>query len=67
MGPFDSSIGGFVIGTFLNLYLLGVTSSQTYRYFTSFPNDKKVYWYGVAFLAVLDWLQSAISVSSVGV
>ncbi|GAA6060436.1 hypothetical protein JCM10212_000029 [Sporobolomyces blumeae] len=60
MGLFDGSIGAFVIGTTLSTFLLGITSCQALRYFQLFPNDKRLYWWLVVFLVMLDWAHSAV-------
>ncbi|GAA5958599.1 hypothetical protein JCM3765_006686 [Sporobolomyces pararoseus] len=60
MGVFDDSIGAFVVGTAFSTFLLGITSTQAYAYFTMFPNDKRLYWWLVVFMCILDWSHSAI-------
>ncbi|GAA5930028.1 DUF6534 domain-containing protein [Sporobolomyces koalae] len=65
MGVFDGSIGCFVIGTAFSTFLLGVTSVQAYTYFTLFPNDRRLYWWLVVFMCVLDWSHSMISLYTV--
>ncbi|GAA5829315.1 hypothetical protein JCM5353_004038 [Sporobolomyces roseus] len=65
MGVFDGSIGAFVIGTTFSTFLLGITSTQAYYYFQTFPNDKRLYWWLVVFMCVLDWSHSAISMYTI--
>ncbi|GAA5842207.1 hypothetical protein JCM3766R1_005065 [Sporobolomyces carnicolor] len=65
MGLFDDSIGAFVVGTAFSTFLLGITSTQAYNYFTLFPNDKRIYWWLVVFLCMLDWAHSAVSMYTV--
>ncbi|GAA5907017.1 DUF6534 domain-containing protein [Sporobolomyces salmoneus] len=65
MGLFDDSIGAFVVGTAFSTFLLGITSTQAYAYFTLFPNDKRLYWWLVVFMCILDWSHSAISMYTI--
>ncbi|GAA6010586.1 hypothetical protein JCM11491_002984 [Sporobolomyces phaffii] len=65
MGLFDDSIGAFVVGTTFSTFLLGITSTQAYAYFTNFPNDRKLYKWLVIFMCVLDWSHSAISMYTI--
>ncbi|GAA5917174.1 hypothetical protein JCM5296_005590 [Sporobolomyces johnsonii] len=65
MGLFDGSVGAFVVGTALSTFLLGITSCQAFEYFRTFPNDKRLYWWLVVGLCVLDWAHSAISMYTI--
>ncbi|CEQ42524.1 SPOSA6832_04346, partial [Sporobolomyces salmonicolor] len=65
MGAFDGSVGAFVVGTALSTFLLGITSCQAFEYFRTFPNDKRLYWWLVVGLCVLDWAHSAISMYTI--
>ncbi|ORY58017.1 hypothetical protein BCR35DRAFT_309562 [Leucosporidium creatinivorum] len=61
MGVYDGSLGAFQVGTLISIFLLGITATQAWYYFQNFPNDKRVYWWLVMGLLVLDWAHSAIS------
>ncbi|KAL8279827.1 hypothetical protein RQP46_007677 [Phenoliferia psychrophenolica] len=61
MGVYDGSIGAFLVGTLLNVLLLGVTALQAWNYYTTFPKDRKLYWWLVSFLLLMDWVHSAVS------
>ncbi|KAH8817877.1 hypothetical protein DL96DRAFT_1715587 [Flagelloscypha sp. PMI_526] len=37
----DSTIGAMEVGIFMNVFLFGVTTTQTYNYFVRFPDDHK--------------------------
>ncbi|GAA5976096.1 hypothetical protein JCM5350_000311 [Sporobolomyces pararoseus] len=65
MGVLDDSIGAFVVGTAFSVFLLGITSIQAYAYFTMFPNDKRLYWWLVVFMLILDWSHAAVSMYTV--
>ncbi|ORY62733.1 hypothetical protein BCR35DRAFT_195059 [Leucosporidium creatinivorum] len=65
MGAYDDTIGPFVLGAMLSTLLLGITTSQVWTYYRSFPHDKKLYLYIVGFLCALDWAHSAISVYTI--
>ncbi|KAI5481307.1 hypothetical protein MNV49_004929 [Pseudohyphozyma bogoriensis] len=61
MGLFDGSIGAFVVGTLLSTFLLGVTATQAFNYYKLFPNDRRVYWWMVTGMLILDWVHTALS------
>jgi hypothetical protein len=61
MGQFDGTIGSFVIGTILALFLSGVVAAQAFTFYASFPDERRVYWWLVTVLLLLDLTHSAIS------
>ncbi|GAA6058618.1 hypothetical protein JCM10212_004029 [Sporobolomyces blumeae] len=65
MGVFDGSIGAFVVGTIISTFLLGITTCQVYEYLNNFPNDRRLYWWLVVSLCVMDWTHSAVSVYTI--
>ncbi|TNY17414.1 hypothetical protein DMC30DRAFT_120475 [Rhodotorula diobovata] len=64
--PLDSSIGAFLIGTILGVFLAGVTSVQAYTYFSWFgKTDRKLISGVVVTLLVIDLFHTAISVYTI--
>ncbi|BGP52024.1 hypothetical protein JCM10450v2_007995 [Rhodotorula kratochvilovae] len=60
--PLDNSIGAFLVGTILTVFLAGITSVQSYSYFTWFGRtDRKLLVGVVAFLMAVDLFHTAIS------
>ncbi|KAM0749904.1 hypothetical protein T439DRAFT_357419 [Meredithblackwellia eburnea MCA 4105] len=66
MGVFDGSIGAFVIGTILSMYLAGVTTTQVVTYCVNFwERDRWLFKSLVMGLFVVDLFHSAISVYTI--
>ncbi|KAM0751469.1 hypothetical protein T439DRAFT_324653 [Meredithblackwellia eburnea MCA 4105] len=61
MGVFDGSIGAFVSGTLISTFLLGVTATQAFIYYQTFPKDRRIYWWTVTILLIMDWTHTAMS------
>ncbi|GAA6053895.1 hypothetical protein JCM3770_005321 [Rhodotorula araucariae] len=60
--PLDNSIGSFLVGTILTVFLAGITSVQSYSYFAGFARtDRKLLVGIVAFLMVVDLFHTGIS------
>ncbi|GAA5894830.1 hypothetical protein JCM8208_006081 [Rhodotorula glutinis] len=60
--PLDNSVGAFLLGTILSVFLAGVTSVQAYSYFVWFGRtDRKLLIGIVSFLLIVDLFHSAIS------
>ncbi|GAA5997654.1 DUF6534 domain-containing protein [Rhodotorula paludigena] len=58
----DSSIGAFLVGTILSVFLAGITSVQAFEYFTTFgKTDRKLLVGVVSVLVVIDLFHTAIS------
>ncbi|KPV73053.1 uncharacterized protein RHOBADRAFT_46146 [Rhodotorula graminis WP1] len=58
----DNSVGAFLLGTILSVFLAGVTSVQAYSYFVWFRRtDRKLLIGIVSFLLIVDLFHSAIS------
>ncbi|GAA6015962.1 hypothetical protein JCM10207_006821 [Rhodosporidiobolus poonsookiae] len=58
----DSSIGAFMVGTILSVFLAGLTSLQAYNYFVNFGKSDKKFLVGlVTFLLICDVFHTAIS------
>ncbi|GAA5952609.1 hypothetical protein JCM3765_002221 [Sporobolomyces pararoseus] len=61
----EGIIGPFLIAGVLSCFLNGVVSSQAFRYYQNFPNDRKLYKHCVSALLVLGWAHTALSVWTV--
>ncbi|GAA5973779.1 hypothetical protein JCM11641_003151 [Rhodosporidiobolus odoratus] len=58
----DSSIGAFLVGTILSIFLAGITSVQVYEYYQNFGRTDRALLIGiVSFLLVCDLFHTAIS------
>ncbi|KAK4703613.1 hypothetical protein P7C70_g2608, partial [Phenoliferia sp. Uapishka_3] len=61
MGQFDGSIGCFVAGTMLSCVAFGVNAAQGWTYYSTFPNDRRLYFLLVTGLLSLDLAHTVFS------
>lgn len=61
MTVIDESIGAFVVAGIIATYLSGIVATQCFSYYTTFQDDRRLYFWLVTGLLVLDVLHTAIS------